>query len=449
MKSLKLGSVAFAVMLAAVACTPGGGTTAPRSPAASQPTSSEPAGSEPAGSEPAGSEPAGSEPAGSEPAGSPPASGEFGSVTIAEGEPILLGTALVVTGANEALGLDSLYGVQVAAERRPEVAGHAVEFNDQDDGCSAEGGQAAARALVSDPQIVAVIGTSCSSAGVPASEILSDEGVVLISPSNTAPSLTAPDTHEPFYLRTAHNDTIQGEAMARFACEELGVTTAATVHDGSPYAQQLQQVFADQFVELCDGTITAQEAINVGDTDFRPLLTSIAADSPEFLYYPIFVAEGGLMTSQAAETAGLEDTLLAGSDGIFTPDFLDAAGGAAEDMYLSGPDLEYEGGLYADEFLPAYSEISGEAAPISVFHAHAFDATNMIFDAIEAVGVEGEDGSLTIDRQALRDELFATSGYEGITGTLTCNETGDCADAQISVSQVQDDAFVRIWPEGE
>ncbi|MEJ7753305.1 MAG: branched-chain amino acid ABC transporter substrate-binding protein [Candidatus Limnocylindrales bacterium] len=446
---MKFGSVAFAVMLAAVACTPGAGTTAPRSPAASQPTSSEPAGSEPAGSEPAGSEPAGSEPAGSEPAGSPPASGEFGSVTIAEGEPILLGTAMVVTGANEALGLDSLYGVQVAAQMRPEVAGHAVEFNDQDDGCSAEGGQAAARALVSDPQIVAIIGTSCSGAGVPAAEITSAEGIVLISPSNTAPSLTDPATHQPFYLRTAHNDKIQGEAMARFACEELEVSTAATIHDGSPYAEQLQQVFADQFVEICDGTITAQEAINVGDTDFRPLLTSIAADSPEFLYYPIFVAEGGLMTSQAAETAGLEDTLLAGSDGIFTPDFLDAAGGAAEDMYLSGPDLEYEGGLYADEFLPAYSEISGEDAPISVFHAHAFDATNMIFDAIEAVGVEGEDGSLTIDRQALRDELFATSGYEGITGTLTCNETGDCAAAQISVSQVQDDAFVRIWPEGE
>lgn len=435
MKSMKLGSVAIAAMLAAAACSSAGSPTA--APGSAGPTGTAAAPSVAATDEPSGDP------------GSPPAAGEFGSVTIAPGDPIKLGTALVVTGANEALGLDSLYGVQVAAKLRPEVAGHPVEFNNQDDGCSAEGGQTAARALASDPQIVAVIGTSCSSAAVPAAEILSNEGIVLISSSNTAPSLTAPETHQPFYLRTAHNDTIQGEAMARFACEELKVTTAATVHDGSPYAQQLQQVFADQFVELCGGTITAQEAINVGDTDFRPLLTSIAADAPEFLYYPIFVAEGGLMTSQARETAGLEDTLLAGSDGIFTPDFLEAAGGAAEGMYLSGPDLEYEGGVYADQFLPAYREISGEDEPISVFHAHAFDATNMVFDAIEAVGVQGEDGSLTIDRQALRDELFATSGYEGITGTLTCNEYGDCADAQISVSQVKDDAFVRIWPEGE
>ncbi|MDQ3493145.1 MAG: hypothetical protein M3452_07790, partial [Chloroflexota bacterium] len=158
MKSMKLGSVAFAVMLAAVACTPGAAPTggAPTGGASAAPTDAGSAAPTDAGS--------------ADPGSAPPA-GEFGTVTIADGEPILLGTAMVVTGANEALGLDSLYGVQVAAQLRPEVAGHAVEFNDQDDGCSAEGGQTAARALASDPQIVAVIGTSCSSAGVPAAEI--------------------------------------------------------------------------------------------------------------------------------------------------------------------------------------------------------------------------------------------------------------------------------------
>ncbi len=54
-----------------------------------------------------------------------------------------------------------------------------------------------------------------------------------------------------------------------------------------------------------------------------------------------------------------------------------------------------------------------------------------------------------IPRSALRDAFMATSGYEGITGTLTCNENGDCADAKISVSEVVDGAFERIWPESE
>ncbi len=375
-------------------------------------------------------------------------SDEFGCIELAEGDPLTIGTALVITGANEALGLDSQYGAEVARTLKPEIAGHEVEFNHQDDGCSTEGGTAAARALVSEENIAAVIGTSCSSAGIPAAEILSAEGIMLVSPSNTAPSLTAPDTHEPFYARTAHNDSIQGAAMAQFVCEVLGLETAATIDDGSAYADQLAAVFAASFPEECDGTITAEEAITVGDTDFSGTLGNIAADSPEFLYFPIFVAEGALLTQQARETAGLEDTVLAGADGIFTPDWLEAAGDAAEGVVLSGPDLEFAGDFYEAEFLPAYTEESGEENPISVFHAHSFDAYNMLAAAIEEVAFE-DGGTTYIPRTALKDAFFATEGYEGITGTLTCDENGDCADAKISVSEVQDGEFVRIWPEGE
>ena len=371
---------------------------------------------------------------------------EFGCIELAEGDPIVIGTALVITGANESLGLDSQYGAQVANSLRPEIAGHEVEFNFQDDGCSTEGGTAAARALVSEENIAGVIGTSCSSAGIPAAEILSAEGIMLVSPSNTAPSLTAPDTHEAFYARTAHNDSIQGAAMAEFVCDVLGLSSAATIDDGSAYADQLAAVFAAEFPSQCDGTITAEEAITVGQTDFTGVLENIAADSPEFLYYPIFVAEGALITQQAAETSGLEDTALGGADGILTPDWLAAAGGAAEGAYLSGPDLAFSGDFYADEFLPAYTEISGEDAPISVFHAHAFDAYNLLANAIEEAAFT-DGGTTYIPRSALRDAFFATSGYEGITGTLTCDENGDCADAKISVSQVVDGAFERIWPE--
>ena len=112
---------------------------------------------------------------------------EFGCIELAEGDPIVIGTAMVITGANESLGLDSQYGAQVAQQMRPQIAGHDVEFNHQDDGCSTEGGTAAARALLSVENIAAVIGTSCSSAGIPAAEILSAEGIMLVSPSNTAP----------------------------------------------------------------------------------------------------------------------------------------------------------------------------------------------------------------------------------------------------------------------
>ena len=372
---------------------------------------------------------------------------EFGCIELAEGDPLVIGTALVITGANESLGLDSQYGAEVAQQLRPEIAGHTVEFNHQDDGCSTEGGTAAARALLSEENIAGVIGTSCSSAGIPAAEILSAEGIMLVSASNTAPSLTAPETHEDFYARTAHNDSIQGAAMAQFVCEVLGLETAATIDDGSAYADQLAAVFAASFPEECGGTITAEEAISVGDTDFSGTLGNIAADSPEFLYFPIFVAEGALLTQQARDTAGLEDTILAGADGILTPDWLEAAGEAAEGAVLSGPDLAFSGEFYEAEFLPAYTEVSQEEQPVSVFHAHAFDAYNMLAQAMEEVAFE-DGGTTYIPRTAMRDAFFSIEGFEGITGTLTCDENGDCADAKISVSEVQNGEFVRVWPEG-
>lgn len=374
------------------------------------------------------------------------AADEFDCVEIAEGDPILIGTALVITGENETLGLDSQYGVEVAAEMAGDIAGHPIEFNHQDDGCTTEGGTTAGQALVSEESLVAVIGTSCSSAGIPLAQIMSDAGILTVSSSNTAPSLTHPDTHEPFYARTAHNDEVQGLAMAQFVCEVLGLETAATIHDGSAYADQLAGVFRSSFESECGGTITADEAVSVGQTDFVPLLESIGTGSPEFLYFPVFVGEGALIANQAREATGLEDTILAGADGILTPDFLSAAGEAANGMYLSGPDLAFSGDFYQAEFLPAYTDFSGEDEPISVFHAHAFDAFNMIAQAIEEVAIS-EGGTTYIPRTALRDAFFGISDYQGITGNLTCNETGDCADPRISVSEVQDGAFVRIWPE--
>jgi branched-chain amino acid transport system substrate-binding protein len=368
----------------------------------------------------------------------------LGCVTYAPDEPIRIATSLVISGPNTELGMDSQHGVDIAGEFRGEVAGHAVEFQHEDDLCSAEGGQTSAQKIVSDPTLVAMIGTSCSGAGVPAATIISDAGYVMVSPSNTSPALTDPAQHEAGYLRTAHNDTVQGAAMAQFALEELGVTKAAAIHDGDPYTEGLARVFADSFEEM-GGEIVAFEAAGKGDTDMRPLLKTVSeAGPPELIYYPIFIAEGAAITTQAGEVAGLENTILSGADGMQSPSFLEASGESAEGMYLSGPDLSFSGQLYQD-FLATYQEMFG-TEPTAPFHAHSYDAAYMIFDAIEEVAVQESDGTIHIPRQALRDALFATSGMQGITGTITCDENGDCADPKIAVNQVQNGEFVKIWP---
>jgi branched-chain amino acid transport system substrate-binding protein len=434
-KYMRWSAILVVLMLALAACQSGGGET-----------SEEPEASVPAEE----SEPAESEaPAGEDPTAVCEAD-EHGCVEVVEGDPIRIASALSITGDTAFLGNDSNFGIEIAIADRGEVAGHEIELVKEDAGCSdAASGQTAAQAIVADPTIVSAIGTTCSRTAVPAMPVLSDAGIVMISPSNTAPSLTNPDTEDfggPFFFRTAYNDTVQGAAVAKFACEELGVTTAATIHDGSPYAEQLQQVFVDQFAEQCDGETTAQEAINIGDTDFRPVLTTIAADSPELLYYPIFSPEGPLITQQAGDVAGLEETIHFGSDGLKDDGFIEAAGDVAEEigMYFSGPDLNF-GGAYEDEFLPAYEELSGEDGPIAPYHAHGYDAAMIIFDAIEAVSVTGDDGTLYIPKDALRQYVAELTDYAGLTGTLTCDENGDCGAEDVSVAQIVDGEFSEVW----
>ncbi|MGD2143616.1 MAG: branched-chain amino acid ABC transporter substrate-binding protein [Anaerolineae bacterium] len=369
---------------------------------------------------------------------------KIGCVDIPPGDPVRIGYALVISGPNESLGVDSVRGVEIAVEDHDtEVLGHPIEIVGEDGMCSAEGGQTALTKLTADTSLIGVIGTNCSSAGEPASRIASDAGMVLISPSNTAPSLTNPGmAWNPGYLRTCHNDKVQGAAMAKYVYEELGFRTAATIHDGSPYADQLQQVFAQTFGDL-GGTITHQGAVNVGDTDMGPILTTIAADSPDFIYYPIFIPEGAQISRQAGDVAGLENTTLAGADGMYSPDFVEAAGEAAEGMYISGPNLAFDNPIY-DHFLEVHQEKYGEA-PLSVFHAHAYDGTMMLLAAIEEVAVQEEDGTLHIGRKALRDALYATKDFDGVTGTLNCNEFGDCADPEIAVNQIQGGEYVPLW----
>ena len=93
-----------------------------------------------------------------------------------------------------------------------------------------------------------------------------------------------------------------------------------------------------------------------------------------------------------------------------------------------------------------------EAGPSGGFHAHGFDAANLLFAATEAAATERDDGTLVIGRGALREALAATEYYPGLTGSLTCQDesphAGDCATGealavfQLGASEIHD----GNWP---
>jgi branched-chain amino acid transport system substrate-binding protein len=357
----------------------------------------------------------------------------IGVVKIKPGEPIHIACWFVVAGPDTSLGTDTKRGVEIAIDDKGgRLLGFTIKLSVQDTGCNAEGGQAAATKLAADPTIVAAIGSSCSSEARPGAPILWKAGIPSVSPSTTGPFLTDPKRGPEFggYLRTAHNDKVQGAVAAQFAFNQLKIKKAATIHDGSPYAEQLQAVFVETFKKL-GGTITSQEAVAPTDTDMRPVLTKIATGKPEFIYYPVFIAAGGHITRQVKEVKGLEKVSLMGADGIFSPDFYKAAGEAAVGMYHSSPDFSAFGEGYK-VFLEKHKKKYGEK-PIAPFHAHAYDAAMMIFAAIEKVAKKAPDGILYIGRKALTDALYATRNLKGLTGNLTCDKYGDCADPRIAI----------------
>jgi branched-chain amino acid transport system substrate-binding protein len=359
---------------------------------------------------------------------------EFGVVKLRAGEPIHIAYWVVISGPNTSLGTDVVRGIEIAVDDfGGQIKGWPIKISGQDAACSPEGGQAAATKLAADPTVVAAIGSTCSSAAKPGVPILWKARIPSVSPSNTAPFLTDPKRGPSYggYLRTCHNDKVQGAIAPDFAYNKKGLKKAATIHDGSVYAEQLAQVFAANFKKL-GGTITAMEAVSPNDTDMRPVLTKIATGKPDIIYYPIFIAEGGFITRQAKEVSGLENTVLFGADGMFSPDFYKAAGMAAVGMYHSSPDFSAFAGGY-QTFLKAHQKKYGEK-PIAPFHGHAYDATMIILKAIDKVAVK-EGGNLYIGRKALRDEMYDTKNYQGLTGNLNCDDYGDCADPKIAIYQ--------------
>jgi len=378
---------------------------------------------------------------------------DLGCVIVAEDEPIVIGAMLVQSGAVTYLGDDSLGGVELAImDRDGELMGREIELVVEDSLCTAEGGQAAAQRLSADPTIVGAIGTSCSSAAQGAMPIISDAGMVMIAPSNTSPSLTNEDvasggSHLPGYFRTSHNGLVEGMRNAEFAIQVLGSSTLATVHDGDPYTEGLARVVADTFADL-GGEVVFEGAVNKGDTDMASILTEIAVYQPDIAYVPLFEPEVNFFAAQMQHIAGLEDTVIIGGGASFVAGFPENTGEAAIGIFVSGPLVT--GDAY-EQLLLRWEEEYGSSPP-SGYHAHAYDATNLLLNAVEAVAVLTDDGSLVIGRQAIRDAIAATENYPGLTGSLTCQEespfAGDCAPGtalamfEITEAEVYDDN----WP---
>ncbi|MGE0093066.1 MAG: branched-chain amino acid ABC transporter substrate-binding protein [Alphaproteobacteria bacterium] len=363
-----------------------------------------------------------------------PVNDPIGVVKINKGAPIVLGGFWVLSGADTALGLDSKRAAEVYFKQiGNKVVGHPIKFVVEDDQCNAEGGQTAGTKLAANQQLVGALGSACSSASTAAAPILWKQGIVDICTACTAPRLTSPERSPEFagFARTVFSDAEQAKGDANWMYTVQGWKTAATIHDGSPYAQQLVAEFKTNFEKL-GGKVVSAEAIAPNDVDMRPVLTRIATAKPDVLYYPVFVAAGGQITRQAKDTAGLTKNIIGGG-AMMTKDIITAAGEAVKGFRITYPDVSKEAlGKDYPKLVADYKAMFGEE-PIQGYHAQAYDAAKLLVMAIEKVAVKDKDGNTYIGRKALRDAVFNAPEFEGMSGPIKCDAHGQCGKFKFAV----------------
>ncbi len=383
----------------------------------------------------------------------------LGCIEIGKNESVPLAALLPLSGEAAYLGEEALGGIEIAVgQQSGGILDHPLELVTADSVCQASSAQAEMTSLTAvTPNVVGIVGPICTAVAEAAMPIVSQAGLVMISPANTAVSLTIPPAEgglwQPGYFRTALPDTRQAQVAAEFALQSLDARTAAVIFADTPQGQALMDAFVRAFRQS-GGLVTFQSSVPSGATDTSDLLVGALSSSPDVLYLPLLEPEGNLIVNTMSRITGFNATTLLGGAGLFVPSFPVGVGSSAvNNMYLVGPVVQ---GPEAAALQAEWRERFG-SAPDGQVYGQAYDAANLLLTAVRNVAQEGRSGALLIGRQALREALQQTAVFSGATGVLTCSPTGDCgADSAIgvyrlSMAQVNGQTWPPelVWTVGE
>jgi branched-chain amino acid transport system substrate-binding protein len=372
--------------------------------------------------------------------GQPDACGSdaFGCAVIKPGDTVKIGMGAPMTGDNAAFGIDISQGAQIAIDDAGDVNGFKFELVAEDDGGTPEGGAAVANKLVSDPTVVAIAGHIFSGATQAAIPIYEKAGLPMMSPSATNPALT--QSGSKVFNRLVFTDAAQGKFAAAYLYNKLNVKQLAIMHDGQAYGQGLAQVVNDEFTKL-GGTVVAFTPITPGEADYSAPLADIASKNPQALYYGGYTAEGVVIVNQM-KTAGLTNTIFFGDDGTFGQDFLDRTGANGEGAYSTS--LIPPASDAKTKFDAAYkAKYATDAGKLSPYTWTAYDSAAVLIDQIKKVAILGGDGNLYVPRGALVTAVRNIKDYQGLSGVVTCDPTGECSSSGPTFYLIQNGAWVE------
>ncbi len=249
---------------------------------------------------------------------------------------ITIALAGPMTGPAAAYGEQTRAGVEAAVadiNAKGGLLGQKLVLTVTDDACDAKQAVAAANKLVGQ-NVAAVIGHVCSGATIAASDVYSEEGILMITPTATSPQLTERGLKEVF--RVCGRDDQQGEVAAKMIVERFKGKKVAIVHDKQAYGQGLAEDVKRR-LNAAGITEAVFTSISAGEKDYSSLVTRLKSDGVDVLYYGGYDQELGLIVRQAADQQFRPQVI--GADGIQPVSYWHVAGDAAEGtMFTFSPD---------------------------------------------------------------------------------------------------------------
>lgn len=330
---------------------------------------------------------------------------------------IKVGANLEMTGGSASYGISSKNAIELAFKEINEkggINGKQLELVVADNKSEAAEATNAMQKLISQDNVVAVIGPNLSSSVIAASAINNSAKVLDIAPMATNPYVTvdqASGKTKDFNYRTCFIDPFQGTVMAKFATAELGVGNAAVLIDNSSdYAKGLAQFFKENFVKE-GGAVTAEESYLQKDTDFKATLTKIKATNPDFLYVPGYYQEVGLIVKQARELG--MNMPIAGGDGWDSAKMPEIAGAAAlNNTYFSSLYSPEDSSDINKNFVAAYEKAYGQKP--DVFAALSYDSALLVAEAIKNAG--------STEPAKISEAMAKINGFSGVSGSVTFDD---------------------------
>ena len=329
---------------------------------------------------------------------------------------IKVGANLEMTGGSASYGISSKNAIELAFKEINEkggINGKQLELVVADNKSEAAEATNAMQKLVSQDNVVAVIGPNLSSSVIAASAINNSAKVLDIAPMATNPYVTvdqASGKTKDFNYRTCFIDPFQGTVMAKFATAELGVGNAAVLIDNSSdYAKGLAQFFKENFVKE-GGAVTAEESYLQKDTDFKATLTKIKATNPDFLYVPGYYQEVGLIVKQARELGMNMPIAGDGWDSAKMPEIAGAA--ALNNAYFSSLYSPEDSSDINKNFVAAYEKAYGQKP--DVFAALSYDSALLVAEAIKSAG--------SPEPAKISEAMAKINGFSGVSGSVTFDD---------------------------